>query len=164
MVTEIVRNVPEDIGEQSHAFFARVLLRALKDSHGALIGVARHRQRKLPPALRDGVELQPPVDVGTMIHALLDRQKDCSANTRLKAAEAMIFGMIGSDGITIFGSDATVRGFNIFVKHPQKLRQVGPKFGGARRRTFQVLSDMVGKTLVCAFMQSQDGNVENKNF
>jgi len=161
VVSEIVRRVSDDIREQSHAFFARVLLRALKASHGALLAVAGHRKRTLPPALRDGVGLTPPINVELLIKDLLARP-DCLANTRLRAAEVMISGMIASDGITIFGSNATVRGYNIFVKHPPKLRQSGPKFGGARRRTFQVLSDMVGKHLTCAFMQSQDGSFDIK--
>ena len=73
----------------------------------------------------------------------------------------MVSGMISSDGIIGFGSDASVRGFIIFVKHSSRVRQTQPKFGGARRRTFQA---MVGKNLTCTFLQSQDGNVELKRF
>ena len=53
--------------------------------------------------------------------------------------------MLLSDGITLFGSDCTYRAYNVFIKHPQGSQNVA---GGARTRTFKVMSCLIGEVLL----------------
>lgn len=156
LVSCIVADVAEKIREQTYAFFEKLVATVLKASHGTLAVVQPARKRVLPSALRDGIILPAPIRVGDTISELLS-QGDCLANTRLSGAGSLISGMLLSDGITVFGSDGSVRAYNVFARH-RALTSKRP--GGARRRTFESLSAMVGPHLRCAFMQSQDGAVD----
>jgi hypothetical protein len=159
--SSIASSVGSEIQEQTHAFLRRVFYNVLQNGHGTLAAVLSQRSRVLPPNLRDGVPLTPPLNIGARIADVL-QSSDSAANMKLQATAALISGMLMSDGITVFGSDATVRGFNIFIKHPRQSGLPKAVSGGARRRTFDVLSGIVGNGLVSAFMQSQDGRVEFK--
>jgi hypothetical protein len=69
--------------------------------------------------------------------------------------------MMQSDGITVFTDKGQVAAYNVFVKHPEQILKT-PTDGGARSRTFLTLSDMIGKGLNAAYIQSQDGKIEYK--
>ena len=158
LAANIVREVNEKLREQTFAFFERIIANALRASHGTLAAVQPSRKRVFPPALRDGIRLEKRMHFADDIAALVARG-DCSVNTRLHCAGALITGMLLSDGITLFGSDGSVRGYNIFVKHKPGTSN---RSGGARHRTFDTLCAMIGTHLDCVLMQSQDGAVEYK--
>jgi hypothetical protein len=157
LVTAIVANVDEKIREQTFAFFERTIANVLRASHGTLAVVQPARRRTFPPTLRDGILLQQPMRVVSDISDLISRS-ECSVNTRLQNARELITGMLLSDGITVFGSDGSVRGYNIFVRHKQGA--TNSRSGGARRRTFETLCLLLEKDLDCVLMQSQDGAVD----
>jgi len=161
LVACVVVKVDNSLKEQTSAFYERLFSRALKASHGTLVAVQPANRRVIPPALRDGVILRAPIRIVEPVSELLEHE-DCLANTRLQAAGALILGMLLSDGITVFGSDGSVRAYNIFIKHPRSRGQQAQPSGGARRRTFDTLCSMIGKGLDCVFMQSQDGAVDFK--
>jgi len=153
----LVRDVPGEVQEQVASFYEKVLSGVLRASHGTLAAVVPRRRRKLTKAFGDGASLSPLISVAAKIGKVVSRP-DCNSNSKLEACAALITGMLLSDGITVFGSDGTVRAFNVFVKHP---RDSGSAFGGARTRTFKVLCGLVGRDLVGALMQSQDGRVDS---
>jgi hypothetical protein len=151
----LVRNVPGEVQEQVEAFYEKVLSGVLRASHGTLAAVVPARRRKLPKVFRDGTLLSPLISVAAKIAEAVTRS-DCNSNAKLESCAALITGMLLSDGITVFGSDGTVRAFNVFVKHP---RGSEGTLGGARTRTFKVLGGLVGIDLAGVLMQSQDGRV-----
>jgi len=63
--------------------------------------------------------------------------------------------MLSVDGITLLGSDGSVRGYHAFFRHAAPTGQL---IGGARRRTFDALAAEVGPALIGAFYRSQDGH------
>jgi hypothetical protein len=112
--------------------------------------------RSLPALFRDGIQLNKPVSTSDSIRELL-KSDSAAACTRLQSKAELILGMLLSDGITAFASDGSVKAYNIFIKHPRN--NLASIHGGARRRTFDVLSSKVGAQLTFAFMQSQDGAI-----
>jgi hypothetical protein len=69
--------------------------------------------------------------------------------------------MLRSDGITVLRTDGTVAGYNAFVRLPPAPREAARAvLGGARRRTFEVLSGEIGRGIVAAFFRSQDGDAQ----
>jgi hypothetical protein len=159
-ISTLVRDVPLTAQEQTAAFYRRVLTTVVQAGHGTLAAVVSGKKSVLPTQFSgDAIPLAPPISVPEKILELLATE-DCQANTQLLAYNAVITGMLLSDGITVFGSDGTARAYNVFVKHPP-LKSAEATAGGARHRTFRVLSGLVTKgTLVAALMQSQDGRVE----
>jgi hypothetical protein len=80
----------------------------------------------------------------------------------LRSHESLLRGMIGSDGVTIMGTDGSIRAFRVFVQGSGKKaggRQQAAS-GGARSRAFDVLRGYVGKTLRAALFRSHDGRTE----
>jgi hypothetical protein len=157
-VGTIVDEMPAAIQEQALMFYRGIVTDVLHSGHGALAAVIGKKRKALPKQFSDAIILTPPISVCDKISDLLAKAES-QRNMQLQACSSLITGMLLSDGITVFGSDGTVRAYNVFVKHP-KTKSAEASAGGARHRTFQVLSNMVGKELRSAYMQSQDGRVD----
>ena len=152
----IVSSVPDHLHDSVLTLYSRVFAGVLRGGHGCLSAVLNVSKRSLPPQLRDGVSIRPPVDVASKVGDLLGRSV-CESDTKLRATAALIRGMLMSDGVTVFRSDASVLAYHVFVKEP---KAGGESVGGARRRAFEALCGWVGQDLDAAFFLSQDGHVE----
>lgn len=158
LVDCLTTSVPSDVHEQAGTFFRAVMTNVFRSGHGTLAAVIPSRRRTLPTQFSDSIPLAPPISVCDKLRALVD-SRDSQTNMEVQAFGSLLSGMLQSDGITVFGSDGSVRAYNAFVRHPRD-KSGSVTTGGARHRTFQVLSDMVGKGLSGAFMQSQDGRAD----
>jgi len=158
-IEALTDDVPTDIQELTASFYRKVLIEVLRAEHGTLAAVLRGRRKAIPSRFREGVPLALPVSIPDRIRELA-LKTDSESQIRLEACGTMIVGMLLSDGITLFGSDGTVRAYNIFIKHPRAKGASGTPSGGARSRTFDIMASVVGTTLTAAFMHSQDGHVE----
>jgi hypothetical protein len=154
-VDTIVRDVPAAIREQAASFYRSIMTDVLHAGHGTLGAVVEAAGGKLPKQFGDAIVLAPPISVASKISDLLSKT-DAQSNTCLRACGSLITGMMLSDGITVFATNGSVRAYNVFVKHPEEQEVAG--HGGARERTFHTLSEMTGRALYSAFMQSQDGH------
>jgi len=155
-ITCITRDVPGEFQEQVAEFYLGVFSGVLRAGHGTLAAAVAGTKRAMPKAFKDGTTVKPQIAVVDRIKDVLEKT-DCTSNTRLQASSALITGMLLSDGITVFGSDGSVRAYNAFVKNP---KDGNSAIGGARARAFKVMSGLVGSDLIGAFMQSQDGRVD----
>jgi hypothetical protein len=89
------------------------------------------------------------------------KERKCEGDTKLRAAAALIRGMLYADGVTVFRADGSVAAYNVFVRgEGQSSKETA--FGGARRRAFRTLCSWVGDDLTSAFFLSQDGHAEFK--
>jgi hypothetical protein len=154
-------NVAADVQEQTRSFYRKVFLEVLRAEHGTLAAVMPAGRNVIPARLREGVPLLPRISMPDRVRELANKT-DSESERRLEASGTMVVGMLLSDGITLFGSDGTVRAYNIFVKHPREKETGVRPLGGARTRTFNVMVGLVGTELTAAFMNSQDGRVEVK--
>jgi hypothetical protein len=160
--SSIVRDVPNDLKQEVQNFYWRLFERVLMSGHGCLAVVVKRTKRTLPLQLRDGVLITPLLDVTGKIGAMRQppRRDLCANDTQLRAAAALIRGMLGTDGVTVLRSDGSVMAYNVFVKVSKKSGGMMPAFGGARRRAFHHLCTLIGGDLRSAFFLSQDGHAE----
>jgi hypothetical protein len=150
-----------DYREQAAGYLARVLTEFLRGSHGALLGAAPYKKVLDRKRLSDGAILQEPIPlVQTMLAAV--KETTAAEASLLRSQESLLRGMISSDGVTILGTDGSIRAFRVFVQRSEKKagRQSAASSGGARKRAFDVLRSYVGTILSAALFRSQDGQTE----
>jgi hypothetical protein len=157
----IVTYVPNPLKEQVRTFYWRLFAAVLKGGHGCLAAILAPSKNKVPTQLRDCVLVAPRVDVAARVAELLGAQgRRSEADTRLRAAAALIRGMLLSDGVTLLHSDGSVLAYNVFVKNPKDIEGEPRTLGGARRRAFEALCTWLDKDLCSAYYLSQDGHAE----
>jgi hypothetical protein len=160
-IKSIVKNVEPQIKEQTSSFFKKVFNEILKVGHGTLACVISSNKKNMPKRLEDGIILEERINIPDIIKELLDKE-DLQANSKLNGFFTIIIGMMESDGITVFTDKGEIAAYNVFVKHPGAIAKTNTS-GGARSRTFLTLSNLIGKGIESAYIQSQDGKIEIKS-
>lgn len=154
-------DVPENSRDQAAGYLTRVLTEFLRGSHGTLLAAAPCAKALDSKRFYDGIILKEPISlIQTMLTAV--KENTAADASLLRSQESLLRGMIGSDGVTILGTDGSIRAFRVFV-HRSSTKPKSAKTstsGGARSRAFDVLSGYVGKTLQAALFRSQDGRTE----
>jgi hypothetical protein len=156
----VCSEVLKDQRDQAIGYLARILTDCLRGSHGALLAATPYKKPLDRNKLSDGVVLSDPIPlVQTMLSAI--RGRTAAEATLLRSQESLLRGMIGSDGVTVFGTDGSIRAFRIFVQQIGTKKAAGQSVsGGARSRAFAVLRGYVGTSLKAALFRSQDGRME----
>ena len=153
LITKICSGLEEK--ERVRNFLSNLLMDGLRKSHGCLIAVTS--MKKVPSFLSDGVFLDVPMDFSSLID---EATRNPESFEYLISKSDLVKGMLNSDGIMLFDTNARLLGYNCFVNISAEASKV---LGGARRRAYSALRDAVGKKgIVAAFMQSQDGWTEFK--
>jgi hypothetical protein len=158
LVGAITRDVPAEVRPETGAFFRRVLIDALRSTHGSLIAVLPHGARDVSPFV-DGLLLADPLDVAGRV-ARWRHERSTEARADVQGLAQLLAGMISADGITLLSSDGSIVGYNVFLHPGPGATDEEAALGGARQRTFRALAGEVGRTLVAAFVRSQDGYAE----
>jgi hypothetical protein len=116
-------------------------------------------QTSAPESMRDGVWLTSPIDLyGAHRTAVAD--SDAESLAALEAYEALLAGMLNSDGVVVFSNTGRILGYKIFLKpNEQEQLQVNHR-GGGRRRTFDLMTTRLGVELAAALFRSQDGETD----
>jgi hypothetical protein len=139
-------------------YLRRVLTGILQHSHGTLLAVVD--PSKCPPdvhdSLTDGVWPSPPIDLAQILFRAI-ASDDAEGLAEVKSAEALLSGMVRSDGIVLFGSDGKIVAYRVFLKaQPEEVGGL-PTSGGGRRRTYELMKVRVGMVFNSVFFRSQDG-------
>lgn len=159
-IDSIVKNVSPDIREPTRNFYKKIFNENLKIGHGALACVIDYKKRVMPKKLEDGILLKNRINIPVLVRELLDND-DLQSNSQLNGFYSVIIGMLQSDGITVFTDNGEVASYNVFIKHPLSIAKTNIS-GGARSRTYLTLCGMIGKGILSAYIQSQDGKIEIK--
>lgn len=160
-IKTIVKNVDQNIKEQTSNFYKKVFNEILKVGHGTLACAISGNKKTIPKKLEDGIVLKERINIPKIIKELLDKD-DLQANSKLNGFYTIIIGMMESDGITVFSDMGEVVAYNVFIKHPESIAKTNTS-GGARSRTFLTLCKLIGNGIESAYIQSQDGKIEIKN-
>lgn len=138
-------------------YLKRLLTDALQRCHGTLlVVVATLEGVDLDPTLQDAIRLAPRIRLAELQEAAL-KSGTADSLADLIAAEALLRGMINSDGVVVFGNDGSIVAFRVFLK-PNDLEAAKlPNSGGGRRRTFELMRLRLGATFKAVFFRSQDG-------
>jgi hypothetical protein len=153
-------DVPDESRVQATGYLARILTDCLRGSHGTLLAAVPHKRRLDRKKFSDGVVLDQPIPlIQSMLAAV--RAQTIAEVSLLRSQESLLRGMIGSDGVTVLGTDGSIRAFRLFVQKTERRTTTNhPGPGGARSRAFAILRSYVGNSLRAALYRSQDGRME----
>jgi hypothetical protein len=162
LLAKVILNKVNDhtLRDASNTFLTKILRHALRACHGTLICVVDSRWAKsgtLPKLLEDSVQLDPPVDFPAAIAELRNSSGNLEAACGPLSYYELLRGMLSFDGITIFSNDGRVIAYNGFVHAPSPKGKRRDEMQGARKRAFSVLENHLGKPILAAYYQSQDG-------
>lgn len=150
LASAICGKLPDVNRLSTQTVIEKALTNGLDASHGALVAVTRSVSP--PKFLKDGLLLKDPLDFSEL--TLKARQGSEEDRMRLISYSKVLEGMFGCDGIVVFNRQATLIGYNCFVKPSAK---TPPASGGARKRAYATLQSKLGNGLFAAFIRSQDG-------
>ena len=150
--------VDTDIKEQVDNFLLTTLFQALRYCHGALMAVAPHGATAVIGLTEDGVTLAEPIRLADIVREYNERRGDDTL-AKLDAFASLLAGMVASDGIVLFDEEAVVLGYNFFIQRlAGQVETPSGLLGGARRRAYKSLCNMVSKGILRAcYFQSSDG-------
>ncbi len=159
LANAITSDVDADERTQVSDYFRRLLFKLTQQCHGTILVVVPS-SKDFPLSLRDGVVLIQSID---FVSAIIEIRENSAADTcaKLISQEAILKGMIQSDGITVLSSDGKILAFRVFVKPDESERMALDELdirGGARTRAHELLKLRVGSQLNCVFFKSQDGS------
>jgi hypothetical protein len=155
----VTSDVPGDLRQDVFRYFYKVLSELLIEAHGALLVVQSHRRKKIPDLLRDSRVLPEPLSIADRVQEYR-KHKDNEALAKLGSATSLLKGMLGSDGIIVFTTAASILAYRAFVASAQAGSTAASGGTGARGRVFAALRARVGKQFEAVFMSSQDGRTE----
>lgn len=141
------------------AYLRRLLTDILQRCHGTLLAVVGNQQAELDPALQDGIWPLPRIALADLLSAAL-KSGSADALANLIAAEALVRGMINSDGIVLFWDDGSIVAFHVFLKAKDNEALKLPDSGGGRRRTYELMRLRLGVAFKAVFFRSQDGETK----
>jgi len=82
------------------------------------------------------------------------------ALARLQADEALLKGMLHSDGVVVFGRNGSVLGYRVFLKPEGDEASKLPAKGGGRRRAYELVKLRMPQMFKAVLIRSQDGETE----
>lgn len=168
-IEKIIANVDSSVKDQCRIFLNRLFLFVTQNGHGNL-SLVMAEDEECPDFLRDGIVLENKISFADKIIELNKSSNEESglnvleANSKLNGVFNLISGMMMSDGITVFSNDGCVQAYNIFLKHPEDDPGLKSVEGGARSRTYYVMTQKLSAKLTAVFLQSQDGETQTKSY
>jgi len=146
--------------EQVESYLRTTLSNALRQSHGALIGVLKAGIDGKAVST-DGIHFEQPISLTHLVKEHENLRSDQTLGS-LIAYAGLLTGMLATDGMVLVDSNARLVGYNLFVQsNPEGKQQGELVMGGARRRAFKALQECVrGEKLTACFIRSSDGMSE----
>lgn len=158
LVAATMTDLPKDLSDRFKPYFNRFLIDTLQRCHGTLIAALRPKPDGLcPESLQRGIWLTPPLPIA-LAHAEAADAKDAECLARLQSFEALLTGMINSDGVVVLGTNGTVLGYRVFLTPSDAEKQTQEQEGGGRRRTYSLMRMRLDTVFTAAFFRSQDGS------
>ena len=163
---DLVECMTKDVDEDNRGEVTNLLLneleKILKKTHGTLIAVVDNA-KNVTDEFIDWTKLETPLK----FH---ERVRDFKASRDIESFEgvlgliSLLEGMLASDGITVIDTKCQVLGYRYFhsTTNASGASSNQGSDGGARRRTFDKLSELVPSKIVGIFMKSQDGSMHCK--
>lgn len=160
LVDASASDLDADVAASYKPYLRRFLADVLQRCHGTLCAVVKPPESGIAPSqFSKSVWLPEPLRWSD-VHGQARAQKTADALARLQGLESLVVGMISCDGIIVFGTDGTVRGYRAFLSPNEAERQRQEADGGGRRRTFALMESRLGTELRAAFFRSQDGETQ----
>lgn len=139
-------------------YFAGMTNVALAHGHGTILACCKANIAEIPE-FKDSIKLDPPVDFREAFASFAEA-KSGEALLKLKRAEDLFMGFISCDGIILLDTYGHVVAYRVFFRATKEALPAQEQVvGGARRRAFEGVRQLVGDKLTAALFRSQDGLV-----
>lgn len=165
-IEDFARKACQDLNEsdadRAVQYLTRLLAEFLRASHGTLLAVAPAEAALDPQCFPDGVMLAEPIPLVKLMLEAAGDEYNLEATSMLRSHESLLRGMIQSDGVTVLGTDGSIKAFRVFVRATTESQAAAANraTGGARSRAFEVLRSLLGTKMLAVMMRSQDGRTE----
>ncbi len=138
------------------AYFGRLLEAVLASCHGTILTCGENLDLATMPEMQDAVAVSPALDFQT---AFAEYQTANSAGSilTLQRCEELLQGFLRCDGIVMFDTSANVTAYRVFFRPNAAVMKIPTIVGGARRRAYEGIKELVGSQLVSVLFRSQDG-------
>lgn len=145
----------ERIKKDFGLYFLHVLQDALTSSHGTILVCGRNLDLTKVPELQDAVPVTPELNFQA---AFSDYIGASSAGSilNLQRCEELLQGFFRCDGVVVFDTCGRVVAYRVFFR-PGANSSAAAVVGGARRRAYEGIKDLVGPNILSVLFRSQDG-------
>ena len=155
-------------GLEFKAYLRSILGRSLKESYGTILVCRSTGAITEVKGMNDAVLLDPPLDLKDAFTAY-KTFGNADSILELQRSEALLIGMLQSDGIVVFDDQGAVTAYRVIFQDTRaavgakrrkgREKPAGP-VGGSRRKAFEGLKGLVGGELRGALFRSKDGATE----
>jgi len=140
-------------------YLGQLVQGCLTRSHGTMLACSDIADFANTPELKDRVLLDPALDFFS-VYANYRRSNSAESLLDMQHLEELLLGLMNSDGIIVFDLQGKVIAYRAFFRPVEKGDVSGAAaVGGARRRAFEGIKMLVGKTLRAVLFRSQDGKI-----
>ena len=149
-------SIDEDARSAFVTYFADLVDRALNASHGSILLCVSDQGLSKLSDLQDVIRLEPALD---FYRAYSEYKQSSAADVyvRLRLNEDLLIGLLQSDGVVAFNDFGSVIAYRGFYRPSSVQPATGSVVGGARRRAFEGMANLVGSDLKAVLFRSQDG-------
>lgn len=157
-VSKFVESVVSSVEtpERLKPYLQRLFLNCLQRCHGTLLATVLGDAQDYREA---GVWPDKQINISTLHSAAL-ATASADALADLQAAEAILTGMINSDGVVLFNDAATVLAYRVFLRANEAEKTQIEDHGGSRRRAFELMCLRLGVQFRAVLFRSQDGETK----
>jgi hypothetical protein len=149
-------DIPIDGGKSEfETYFTRLIEAELAACHGTILVSGKNLNLQKIRGMSDAVPVDPALDFYTAFHDY-NSTKTAEAIIGLQRSEDLLRGFLKSDGMTVFDTKGRVTAYRVFYQAP-KSKSSTQIVGGARRRAFENIKQLVGSELSSVLFRSQDG-------
>lgn len=139
--------------DRFETYLRRLLSSSLSISHGTILVCRKNAQTAKISQLKDSVSILPVIDFyKSYSESKID---DAGSVLALQRNEELLSGFMRCDGIIVFNSIGQLVAYRAFYKGNAQIPD--ELVGGARRRAFEGVKELVGQKLSGALFRSQDG-------
>lgn len=142
-----------ETAERFKVYLTRLLSSTLSSSHGTIIVSRKYTQKSSIKQLKDSVSIFPVIDFYRSYAE--SRIDDAGSVLALQRNEELLTGFMRCDGVIVFNSIGQVTAYRAFYRGTANIPD--ELVGGARRRAFEGIKELVGQKLRGALFRSQDG-------
>jgi hypothetical protein len=159
-VEEFAKGCCQGLADQGNGngfemYLSRLLESALTMSHGTILLCTNGLNPTQVPELRDAILVSPLLDFHAAFSEFQATNTAGSILT-LQRCEELLQGFLRCDGMIVFDTVGRINAYRVFYR-PTGNGSASGVVGGARRRAFEGLKDLVGAQLISVLFRSQDG-------
>lgn len=147
----------DNLREEFEKYFFNLLERTLSSCHGTILTCANELDYAAFPSLQDAVHVEPTINF-LEIFSEFKQENSADSILSLQRCEDLLQGFLRCDGIIMIDGTGCISAYRVFYKPPNaEPNGTAEVVGGARRRAYEGMKELIGDQLDSVLFRSQDG-------